>query len=58
VGKEVLGVEFNLLNNLGQFTLLSHPDLRAKPGVNQMCARIKSHTYDDSWYRSNVIYLL
>jgi hypothetical protein len=29
---------------------LSHPDLRANPGANQMCARIKSHTYDDSWY--------
>jgi hypothetical protein len=31
---------------------MSHPDLRANPGVNQMCARIKSHTYDDSWYRN------
>jgi hypothetical protein len=31
---------------------LSHPDLRAKPAANQMCARIKSHTYDDSWYRN------
>ena len=30
---------------------LSHPDLRANPGVNQMCARMKSHTYDDSVYR-------
>jgi hypothetical protein len=31
---------------------LSHPDLRTNLGVNQMCARIKSHTYDDSWYRN------
>jgi hypothetical protein len=29
---------------------LSHPDLRTNPSTNQMCARIKSHTYDDSWY--------
>jgi hypothetical protein len=28
------------------------PDLRENPGANQMCARIKSHTYDDSWYRN------
>jgi hypothetical protein len=27
---------------------VSHPDLRANRGANQMCARIKSHTYDDS----------
>ena len=31
---------------------ISHPDLWANPGANQMCARIKSHTYDDSWYRN------
>jgi hypothetical protein len=31
---------------------LSHPDLRANPGASQMCARIKSHTYDDSCYRN------
>jgi hypothetical protein len=31
---------------------MSHPDLRANPGANQMCAMIKSHTYDDSWYRN------
>jgi hypothetical protein len=31
---------------------LSHLDLRANPSVNQMCARIKSHTYDDSWYKN------
>jgi hypothetical protein len=31
---------------------VSHPDLRANTGVNQICARIKSHTYDDSWYRN------
>jgi hypothetical protein len=24
----------------------------ANLGTNQMCARIKSHTYDDSWYRN------
>jgi hypothetical protein len=33
-------------------TALSHLDLRANPGASQMCARIKSHTYDDSWYRN------
>jgi hypothetical protein len=22
------------------------------PDVTHMCARIKSHTYDDSWYRN------
>jgi hypothetical protein len=32
--------------------LLSHLDLMANLGANQMCARIKSHTYDDSWYRN------
>jgi hypothetical protein len=37
---------------------LSHPDLRANPGVNQMCARMKSHTYDDSCIETNVTYLL
>jgi hypothetical protein len=31
---------------------VSHLDLKANPGANQMCARIKSHTYDDSWYRN------
>jgi hypothetical protein len=31
---------------------LSHLDLRENPDANQMCARIKSHTYDDSWYRN------
>jgi hypothetical protein len=31
---------------------LSHLDLRANPGASQMCARIKAHTYDDSWYRN------
>jgi hypothetical protein len=32
---------------------LSHPDLRGQNlDANQMCARIKSHTYDDSWYRN------
>jgi hypothetical protein len=29
---------------------LSHPDLKANSGATQICARIKSHTYDDSWY--------
>jgi hypothetical protein len=29
---------------------LSHLKLRANPGANQMCARIKSNTCDDSWY--------
>jgi hypothetical protein len=28
------------------------------PGANQMCARIKSHTYDDSWYRNECHTLL
>jgi hypothetical protein len=36
--------------NIALISLLSHPDLRANPGVNLICARIKSHTYDDSWY--------
>jgi hypothetical protein len=31
---------------------VSHPDLRANPIANQICDRIKSHTYDDSWYRN------
>jgi hypothetical protein len=34
---------------------LSHPDFRGpKPRreIFTMCARIKSHTYDDSWYRN------
>jgi hypothetical protein len=31
-------------------SFLSHPNLKANSGVNKMCARIKSHTYDDSWY--------
>jgi hypothetical protein len=30
--------------------LLSHLDLRANLGVSKMCARIKSHTYDCSWF--------
>jgi hypothetical protein len=33
-------------------SLVSHPDLRTNLGVSQMCPRIKSHTYDDSWYRN------
>jgi hypothetical protein len=28
------------------------------PSTIHMCARIKSHTCDDSWYRTNVISLL
>jgi hypothetical protein len=34
---------------------MSHPDFRGpKPGreIHQVCARIKSHTYDDSWYKN------
>jgi hypothetical protein len=27
---------------------LSHPNLRANSSACQICARIKSHTYDDS----------
>jgi hypothetical protein len=30
--------------------LVSHLDLWVNPDANQMCDRIKSHTYDDSWY--------
>jgi hypothetical protein len=37
---------------------VSPPDLRANPGVAQMCARIKSHTCYDSSYRKNVTSLL
>jgi hypothetical protein len=29
---------------------VSHPDLRTNLGASQMCDRIKSHTYDESWY--------
>jgi hypothetical protein len=36
---------------------VSHPDLRSNSGVNQMCAKIKSHTYDDSWYRKRMSHL-
>jgi hypothetical protein len=28
----------------------SYLDVMANLSVSQMCARIKSHTYDDSWY--------
>jgi hypothetical protein len=31
---------------------LSHPDLRANPDASEICATIKSHTYDDSSYRN------
>jgi hypothetical protein len=34
------------------FRTLTHSGLRANPGANQMCVRIKSHIYDDSWYRN------
>jgi hypothetical protein len=40
---------------------MSHPDFRESktPGVNfTTCATIKSHTYDDSWYRTNVTSLI
>jgi hypothetical protein len=38
---------------------LSHSNLGgANPGATHMCARIKSHTYDDSWYITNVTSLL
>jgi hypothetical protein len=37
---------------LARYLFLSHPDLRAKLGANQMCDRIESHTYDNSWYRN------
>jgi hypothetical protein len=26
---------------------VSHPNLKINPGASQMCARIKSYTYDD-----------
>jgi hypothetical protein len=35
--------------NLDAF--LSHLDLRTNSDASQMCARIKSHTYNDSVYR-------
>jgi hypothetical protein len=41
-----------MLGRQGMSLGFSHPDLRANPCANQMCARIKSHTYDDSWYRN------
>jgi hypothetical protein len=37
---------------LGQAKEMSQPDLRSNPDASQICARIKSHTYDDSWYRN------
>jgi hypothetical protein len=38
---------------------VSHLDLRANLVANQMCARIKSDTYDDSWYRNKChIYII
>jgi hypothetical protein len=37
--------------NIALIPLLSHIELRATPGASQICARIKSHTYDDSGYR-------
>jgi hypothetical protein len=45
-------LSLGFLNNTQGVTveLVSHLDIRANPGANQMCARIKSHTYDDSWY--------
>jgi hypothetical protein len=39
-------------NSIGLHDRLSHLDLRANLGVSQMCARIKSHTYNDSWYKN------
>jgi hypothetical protein len=43
-----------ILTNLLKATLrlLSHSDLGGNLGANKMCARIKSHTYDDSLYRN------
>jgi hypothetical protein len=38
--------------NISLIPLLSQPNLRENLGANEMCARIKSHTYDDSWYRN------
>jgi hypothetical protein len=35
-----------MLNCISGF--LSHPGLRTNPDTSHMCARIKSHTYDDS----------
>jgi hypothetical protein len=40
----------NVLRSMWQ-DIMSHSDLRAKPDASQMCARINSHTYDDSIYR-------
>jgi hypothetical protein len=31
---------------------LSHPNVRTNSGASQLCARIKSHTYDDSLYKN------
>jgi hypothetical protein len=45
--KQLAGLAFNVL--------LSHPGFKGpKPGheIITKCARIKSHTYDDSWYRN------
>jgi hypothetical protein len=37
-----------------------NPDLRTNPEASQMCARIKSHTCNDSWYRnqSHLYYII
>jgi hypothetical protein len=28
------------------------PEFKGNPSASQMCDRIKSHTYDDSWYKN------
>jgi hypothetical protein len=33
---------------------LSRPGLRANPYASETCARIKSHTYDDTYNRGSV----
>jgi hypothetical protein len=49
----VLNLETNHIMEIYEITFdetapLSHPNLRANSSACQICARIKSHTYDDS----------
>jgi hypothetical protein len=45
------GVPFIALSGLGAVEAVT-PRFNSKPERKQMCAGIKSHTYDDSWYRN------
>jgi hypothetical protein len=40
-----------IMGDLGDRCFVSHPDLRTNAYASHMCAKIKYHTYNDSWYR-------